>query len=157
MCKPLKKAPGQAKVPLHIATSDGSGADTYLALRRLEYFDPVVEADRERTPLFRDGSGRPFSKHVIRVLVRGAAAAAGEPEPQFFSGRSLRIGGASDLLALGVPAMMIQLLGRWAGDTYRIYSRVCGRNLLDISRRMASAEGETLEASFNDYVQSARI
>ena len=75
----------------------------------------------------------------------------------FFSGRNLRIGGASDLLAIGVPAMMIQLLGRWAGDTYRIYSRVCGRNLLDISRRMAVAEGETLEASFRDYVQSARV
>ena len=45
----------------------------------------------------------------------------------------------------------------WAGDTYRIYSRVCGRNLLDISQRMASAEGETLEATFRDYVQSARV
>ena len=69
----------------------------------------------------------------------------------------MRIGGATDLLALGVPAMMIQLIGRWSSDIYRIYTRVCGRNLLDISQRMASADGDTLEATFPAYVQSAHI
>lgn len=157
MCKPLKKAPGQAKVPLHVARSDGSGADAYLSLWRLEHFDPVPEDRRSVTPLFRTAIQGPYSKHLVTVLVRGAAHAAGETELHCFSGRSLRVGGASDLLALGVPAMMIQLMGRWAGDTYRIYSRVCGRNLLDISQRMASAEGETLEATFQGYVQSARL
>ena len=157
MCKPLKKAPGQGKVPLHIASSDGSGADTYLALQKLECLDPVEDSAREHTRLFRTAGGGAYSRHLVKVLVRGAAHAAGELDLSLFSGRSLRIGGASDLLALGVPAMMIQLMGRWAGDTYRIYSRVCGRNLLDVSRRMSSAEGDTLESTFREYVQSARI
>jgi hypothetical protein len=157
MCKPLKKAPGQVKVPLLVSLSDCSGADAYYALWRLEAHDPVVGDARNRTPLFRRAQGDAFSKQHIGALVRAAARAAGEVELHLFSGKSLRVGGASDLLALGVPAMMIQIMGRWASDIYRIYARVSGHNLLDVSRRMASAEGETLEAAFPHYVQSARI
>ena len=42
---------------------------------------------------------------------------------------SLRIGGATALLAAGCPAMVIQSLGRWSSDTYRLY---CRSNTADV-------------------------
>ena len=49
---PLKKKPGQSKVPMHIAASDQSGADTYAALDLLERLDPVVGEARAGAPLY---------------------------------------------------------------------------------------------------------
>jgi hypothetical protein len=73
-----------------------------------------------------------------------------------FSARSLRIGGATDMHALGVNPASIQALGRWAGDTQRIYTRMPAAVALDISARMSGApEGPTLEDSmFPTYTQS---
>jgi len=53
--------------------------------------------------------------------------------------------------------MTIQLLGRWSSDIYRIYTRICGDTVLGVSARMPFASGEALEATFPEYVQSARL
>ena len=74
-----------------------------------------------------------------------------------FGGRSLRIGGATDLHALGVPATTIQLMGRWSSDVYRVYTRVCFDQLLRTPRGMHTAGGEPLEARFPGFVQSAAL
>jgi len=80
-----------------------------------------------------------------------------EVDTRVFSGHSLRIGGATDLFALGVTPMTIQLLGLWSSDIYRIYTRICGDTVLGVSARMPFASGEALEATFPEYVQSARL
>jgi hypothetical protein len=40
---------------------------------------------------------------------------------RLFAGHSLRRGGATSLMLRGVPNGVIQLLGRWASDAYRLY------------------------------------
>ena len=156
--RPLKKAPGQSKVPLLIAAGNCDGSDAYYALRRLVALDPIPAAAAASTPLFRHSSGRAFSPAAISTAVRHVAAAAGETDLHLFGGRSLRIGGATDLLSLTVPATLIQLWGRWSSDIWRVYSRVAESHVLDVSSRLASAHsGPTLEARFPDYVQSARV
>ena len=42
-------------------------------------------------------------------------------QQHLFAGHSLRRGGASSLAARGVPDRIIQMLGRWSSDCYRIY------------------------------------
>ena len=74
-----------------------------------------------------------------------------------FSGRSLRVGGATDLHAMGVPATTIQLMGRWSSDVYRVYTRVCLNQVFRASRGMHAASGQSMEERFPGFVQSARL
>lgn len=38
-------------------------------------------------------------------------------------GQSLRVGGATELSEAGIPSYMIQAIGRWSSETFRIYIR----------------------------------
>ena len=67
----------------------------------------------------------------------------------------MRIGGATDLQAIGVPATTIQLMGRWASDVYRVYTRVCLNQVIAASRRMHTVDAASLEEAFPGYVQTA--
>jgi integrase len=40
-----------------------------------------------------------------------------------FGNHSLRAGGTTDLLAAGVPDVIVQKMGRWKSETYKIYFR----------------------------------
>lgn len=157
MLMPLKKKPGQTKVPVLIAAGDGSGADAYAALRLLVRLDPVPPGLATNTPLFRRPDGRAFSKTDIQRLVKRVAARAGESRLHTFTGRSLRVGGATDLQAAGVPASTIQLMGRWSSDIYAIYTRLCHSQVLNASRAMGRVADDSLEQRFPGYVQSARL
>ena len=156
MLFPRKKKPGQSKVPVVVAAGDGSGADGYAALCNLVRCDPCPPAAARSTPLFRRPDGRHFSPTDVSNLVKRIALAAGE-SASGFGGRALRVGGATDLHALGVPATTIQLMGRWSSDVYRVYTRVCLGQLLRASRGMHAAGGESLEERFPGYVQSASL
>ena len=159
MLLPLKKAPGQAKVPIIFAPGDGSGADTYAALRNLIAVDPSPESEAASTPLFRylDKPGKALAPPRVTFLVRCAAAHAGETRLSAFSGRSLRIGGATDLRDLKVSESTIMQLGRWSSDIYRIYARQSLDTLLQVSARMHGASGRSLEQAFPGYVATARM
>ena len=59
--------------------------------------------------------------------------------------------------ALGISPASIQALGRWAGDTQRIYTRMTASHALAISAQLGhAAGGPTLEDVFTDYTQTAR-
>ncbi len=54
-----------------------------------------------------------------------------------YHGHSFRKGGATSLAAAGVADSVIQLLGRWRSDCYKLYITTSLSTLLDASRRMA--------------------
>ena len=112
----------------------------------------VALPTRPASYLFRKADGAPFSPADISRLVRRAAVAAGAGASGF-SGRSLRVGGATDLHAMGVPATTIQLMGRWSSDVYR----VCLNQVFRASRGMHAASGQSMEERFPGFVQSARL
>ena len=154
---PLKKRPGQHAVPMLIAPGDGSGADTYRALLRLAHFDPVDAAAAHHTPLFRQ-HGRPVTAGFVTLMVRRVAATAGEgADAARFSGRSLRIGGATELAAKGVPQLTIQLMGRWDSSIYRAYTRVSRGQALRYSAALSrdDVHDPSLEALFPGYRQAS--
>jgi len=55
----------------------------------------------------------------LRRLVRRCC----RHKPSEYSLRSLRIGGATTLMALGAPPEAVRTMGRWASDAFRIYLR----------------------------------
>lgn len=155
---PLKKGPEQVPVPILIASGDRSGADAYMALRRLVAVDSVPFHLESVTPLFRV-RGQGLSVPIITGWVQLAASRAGEVRDlQLFTARSLRVGGATEYHAVGANELTIALLGRWSSDCARLYSRASQGQVLDLSLRMGSApEDPALEQVFADYVQTGRI
>ena len=158
MLSPLKKGPEQQPVPMLIASGDGSGADAYAALRRLEYCDPVPPCARSTTPLFRDARGNQCSVPTLTSWVQTVVEAAGEgPDSRLFTARSMRIGGATEMHAVGANELTISLLGRWSSDCARLYTRASQGQVLDLSRRLGGAPDDpSLEQIFPHYVQTAR-
>ena len=156
--KPLKKGPEQQPVPMLIARGDGGGGDAYAALARLEAIDPVPPSAQASTPLFRDARGRTPSGATFTRWVQEVARAAGEGrDVRRFVARSLRIGGATELHAMGANQLTIMLLGRWSSDVSRLYTRVSRGQVLDLSARMGRASDDpALEQLFHDFVQTAR-
>lgn len=155
--QPLKKAPGHGPVPILIAPGDGSGADAYAACIRLVCVDPVAPDARHLTPLFRQANGRPFTRTSITALVRSVARAAGEgQDAATFSGRSLRVGGATELAAMGASQLTIKLMGRWDSGAYRAYTRVSRAQALSLSAAFSRAASvdPSLEAAFPGFVQA---
>ena len=133
--RPIKQRDGGVaeKVPVIIAKHRGGGADAYKMLDRLEKLDPVPEAARASTPLFRRGDKRPMRMRDFRAFVKRIAGAAGLPAGEF-GGHSARIGGATDLVAGGASPLLLQAKGRWASDIGRIYARLTRRTQLQASR-----------------------
>lgn len=158
MLKPLKKGPEQQPVPMLIAAGDESGADAYQALARLVTFDPISPHLESTTPLFRDARGLPPSTPTLTLWVQSVANAAGEgSDARIFTGRSMRIGGATELHAVGANELTIALLGRWSSDCARLYTRASQGQVLELSQRLSAApEDPALEQVFSNYVQTAR-
>ena len=104
-----------------------SGGGTLLdpVAELLKYFemDPVDEADKRETPLFRHANGTPFRREHVADMVKQLMAAIGL-DPAHFGAHSLRIGGATAALAAGVSPSLIRILGRWSSDVYEIYCRL---------------------------------
>ena len=125
----------------------------------LKAVDPVPPADRARQPLFRGRAGHgPISHHELTLAVRRIVRAAGEAAAApAFSGRSLRVGGATELAARGARAEEIQALGRSASDAYQAYTRVTQAQALRLSAAMGGRAARcdpTLEATFPGYRQA---
>jgi hypothetical protein len=104
--------------------------DPFSAVRLLRRLWRLLELDDHPTgfvfPAVRKGGGidlqRPFSARALRMLVKRVATEAGQ-DPTTFANHSLRAGGTTDLLAAGVSETVVQQMGRWTSDTFRIYFR----------------------------------
>ena len=167
MLRPLKKKGDEssAPVPQFFEEHDGEGSDAFAALDRLERFDPVPNAERATTPLFRLRSKRQGGKRGVtkrmscsqfRQLVRDVAhGVLGLGKRKQWGAHSPRIGGATDLAATGKACvLLLQAKGRWGSDIGRIYARMTRRSQLAASRLMQSARGRDLEEIMPEFVQS---
>jgi hypothetical protein len=63
-----------------------------------------------------------FTAVALRALVKRIAREAGYKD-ELFGNHSLRAGGTTDLLAAGVPDIIVQKMGRWESGTYKLYFR----------------------------------
>lgn len=160
----LKKKGRPNKVPIYIEEHDGSGSDTYAALRRMVEFDPVPEEEKATTPLFRHQHEQPdgstTSTHInvkyMSELVRRSVARLGFTNLREWGAHSARIGGATDLAATGAASeILLKAKGRWASDIATIYARLTRRTLLAASRLMQQGHGRDLEEIFPSFTQPA--
>lgn len=108
-------------VPL-FATRDELCAVT--AIQQMQQLSPFPR-DRS-TPLFQLQSGHVLSRpRFVDVLQRAIARVAVthdlDLDPARFTGHSLRRGGATSLFLAGAPDRLVQLLGRWRSDAYKVY------------------------------------
>lgn len=151
-----KKKRNKTPVPVPIVASDGGPTDVCAALARLEQLDPVPVERRDTTALFRIGEAR-LTNANITAAVRAVARAAGQPGVGF-SGKSLRVGGATDLAARGAEEHTLRHMGRWDSDAYQAYARVSRGRALRQGALLAqdAPDDPSLEAIFRGYSQAAR-
>lgn len=84
-------------------------------------------------PLFCWRDGSPLSRPCLVDKVRQALRRGGV-DPTHYSGHSFRIGAATTAAANGIGDATIQLLGRWASDSYTRYIRPPRQELASLSQ-----------------------
>ena len=160
--RPLKNytEKGAQKCPNVIAKGGTGGSNTYHLLKRLVRLDPVAKEKRKVTPLFRAMGSRGISKTkaINRkrfITLLKLVAKVNGLNPNWITGHSARIGGATDLLAAikGDAKPSLKARGRWASDIGDIYARVTRRKLLEYSRLMQKGKGKTLEEIYPRFTQ----
>lgn len=90
---------------------------------------PLFVLDSTRTPL------QPLDRHNMIETTRRVLSLLHLPQDEYH-GHSFRKGGATSLAAAGVSDSMIQTLGRWRSDCYKIYIATGVETLLAASRKM---------------------
>mmetsp|Transcript_26499 Transcript_26499/g.85723 ORF Transcript_26499/g.85723 Transcript_26499/m.85723 type:complete len:269 (-) Transcript_26499:559-1365(-) len=112
--------------PLVLPFDAAAPVNACRALRKLALQDPVPEARQASTPLFR----HPHQAHQPAITyrqfldgLRRLLAFVPDVVPTNYGLHSLRIGGATALLAAGCPPHKIQAMGRWSSDIYLLYCR----------------------------------
>jgi site-specific recombinase XerD len=93
---------------------------------------------RTSAPLFQWG-GRAMSETAVNKLLRAALHAAGVPHAHTFSSHSLRVGGATAAMAVGVDPESIKVLGRWDSMAYKMYTRLSQQAARRVGVAVASA------------------
>ena len=67
-------------------------------------------------------NGKPVSRYDIKTKLEQLCIKC-ELDATRYKGHSFRIGGATSLARRGIPSHIIQVLGRWKSDCYKIYTR----------------------------------
>ena len=124
--RPLKKERQvRCKGATVVLRAGGSLLDPVRELWRMLELDPVQEAARGHTPLFRRADGEAIATDDVCAMVKALMRSIGR-DPARYGAHSLRIGGATAAMAAGVDPAIIKVLGRWSSDVYMIYMR-CNR------------------------------
>ena len=140
LMRPLKKGPKQRKTVPLLFTAGGALLDPVLAMQRMIELDPVAEADRASTPLFRRG-GAAIRVREVRDMVKVLMSRLGL-DPARFGAHSLRIGGATAALAAGLSPAAIRAAGRWSSEVYQLYCRLSRQSAAGVSVTIGSTPFE---------------
>ena len=120
----------------------GEGVPVYVTSHPNRRYCPVAWTSRylqltksknvtDLSPAFHWPSGGVVSKaSFIRKLKQQLGRAGFAPED--YAGHSLRIGGAVSLKQAGVEEPIIQKLGRWKSDAYKLYTHWIPASLVDL-------------------------
>jgi hypothetical protein len=100
--------------PLRKQAFTSYGGDLCLVGLLLHYLriDPTGEAVHSETPLFRWPSGAPLAAWQLRAWLKQIMTTMGA-SAELFSGHSLRKGGATALVAMGVCETLVKIMARW--------------------------------------------
>ncbi|EGZ18503.1 hypothetical protein PHYSODRAFT_332284 [Phytophthora sojae] len=85
----------------------------------------------------RSGEPSSISARQVANTVQDAARRIG-CDPHEYSTHSLRSGGATHMYHAGVDALIIRFYGRWASDTFNIYTRLCRESVSRLAASMVS-------------------
>jgi len=118
------------------------------ALRAVLAGRPAAMAGK---PLFTLSLGSVMTRaqlvEVLRMTVRDVAQRLNiKFDENQFSGHSLRKGGATSLALRMVPDHLIQVLGRWRSDSYKLYISMSPERLAEASRAMGRLDEKTRSA-----------
>ena len=99
-------------------------------------------------PLFmlptRSGGRKPLTRYYVSKYIKEIAKLSGRAE-DLFNTHSARAGGACALWAKKYSSQMIQLLGRWRSDCWKIYVTNSDEHLRDVTRDMSTAGEDCIE------------
>lgn len=88
-------------------------------------------------PLFVFADGSPLTRPKLNARLQALLAAAG------WQGRytlhSFRVGAATTAASLGFPDYLIQAMGRWSSDAYKVYIKLPQQRLKFASKSLATA------------------
>ena len=126
---------GKKDVPLTFPIDGGDPCSAGVALLALFRGDPVPEGRWSSTPLFRDTRGQPCTMAGLMAVLKSAVAQCGG-HTACIGTHCLRIGGGTALAEAGVEPIVIQTVGRWSTDIYRIYVRRCKGSMVRAMRAM---------------------
>lgn len=93
-------------------------------------------ASAPEDPLFLMPNGKPLTYAAFSFELKRRLINMGFDTTRY-SSHSLRAGGATDLAALGFPAMLIRHMGRWSSGCYTIYTRPSECNVEEAYRAVA--------------------
>ena len=106
--------------------SDTARATSTTAERRSTTSQPTATTSTTSSPLCAAPQGADGRRCVTAAAVSDAVKAAAKAiglDPSRFASHSLRIGGATRLVSLGVPFPLVKLRGGWASDVFLQYCR----------------------------------
>ena len=108
------------------------------ALLRLAFAKAPVQ--NQSAPALQKPNGEALAyKDVQKALFKYAALLG--LDPKRFKLHGLRIGGATSLAILGVPAHIIKAIGRWKSICYQTYTRTSSAQFQKISQVLGQASG----------------
>ena len=122
--------------------------------------EEVPLEQRASTPFFRLDSGRVVATADVLAIVREVVATLQLGDPVHYGGKSLRIGGATDILAacgwdIARAEAIIAARGRWCSEIWQLYSRISAAAQGEASTSMALASDVSVE-SMSGWTQPAR-
>jgi hypothetical protein len=124
-----KTDPFRKTVTIHIGNS--------IPVQAMLSYLQVHPSLQPSSPLFVQSriNHNPLTRDIMITVTRTLLRQLGLDETQFH-GHSFRKGGATSLAKAGVAESVIQLLGRWLSDCYKLYIVTPLETLLDASRAM---------------------
>ena len=147
-CKNMRHIGGKT-CPLLIGAG-GQYVDAVAEVRNLLEVDPVPDALKASTPLFRvPSTNKPLSYELVLGTTKQLMQAIGE-NPEHFGTHSYRIGGATALFAAGANETIIRTMGRWSSDLHRLYVRACREQCLRWTQRAGSTQVSDVAGTFEE-------
>ena len=134
------------KLPVRLAVRGKYLSPGYHLYQLCEKIDPVPEAAKASTPLFRHpATNAPITVDQMRGMLRSLMDAIGLDGSKY-GAHSCRIGGATALAFLHADETTIKTLGRWKSDAYLMYVRECKSEHRRWAQSVCDARVDTYEA-----------
>ena len=112
-----------------------NGSDLCPVKSLSDYYQFYKES-KKNSPLFVLSSGLPLTPVKFNYMLRSSLQAA-SLDPKRYSSHSLRSGGATVAANHGVPSWVIQKMGRWKSDCYKLYIKNIQSNVKYAQKVMA--------------------